>query len=72
MRLRDDIKEIKASNKMFVAANKSGHIYKMKKDEYKKLLRDNITKTYEKSNGKRLRDINFATKKIAEKLSIAD
>ena len=44
----------------------------MEKDEYKKLLQDNITKTYKKSNGKKLRDINFAAKKIAEKLSIAD
>ena len=72
MRLRDDIKEIKVSNKMFVSADKSRHIYKMEKDEYKKLLQDNITKTYKKSNGKKLRDINFAAKKIAEKLSIAD
>ena len=72
MKLRDDIKEIKASNKVFVSADKSRHIYKMEKDEYKKLLQDNITKTYKKSNGKKLRDINFAAKKIAEKLSIAD
>ena len=72
MKLRDDIEEIKASNKVFVSADKSRHIYKMEKDEYKKLLQDNITKTYKKSNGKKLRDINFAAKKIAEKLSIAD
>ena len=71
MRLRDD-KEIKASSKMFVSADKSRHSYKMEKDEYKKLLQDNITETYKKSNGKKLRDINFAAKKIAEKLSIAD
>ena len=63
MRQRDDIKEIKASNKMFVSANKSRRIYKMKKDKYKKFLRDNITKTYKKSNGKKLREINFVTKK---------
>ena len=62
-RLRDDIKEIKASNKIFVSANKSRHIYKMEKDKYKKLLRDNITKTYKKLKGEKLRDINFATKK---------
>ena len=67
MRLRDDIKEIKASNKMFVSANKSRYFYKMEKDEYKKLLQDNITKTYKKSNGKKLRDINCAAKKKAEK-----
>ena len=64
MRLRDDIKQIKASNMMFVAANKSRHIYKMEEDEYKKLLRNSTTKTYKKSNGKKLRDINFAAKKI--------
>ena len=62
-RLRDDIKEIKASNKIFVSANKSRHIYKMEKDKYKKLLRDNITKTCKKLKGEKLRDINFATKK---------
>ena len=72
MRLRDDIKEIKVSNKMFVSADKSRHIYKMEKDEYNKLLRHNITKTYKKSNGKKLRDINFTATKIAEKLSIVD
>ena len=72
MRLHDDIKDIKASSKMFVSADKSRHIYKMEKDEYKKFLRGNITETYKKSNGKKLRDISFAAKKIAEKLSIAD
>ena len=46
MRLRDDIKEIKASNQMLVLADKSRHINKMEKDEYKKLLQDTITKTY--------------------------
>ena len=70
--LRDDIKEIKASNKRLVSADKSGNIYKIEKDEYKKLLRDNITKTYKKSNGKKLRDINFAAKKLAEKFSVVD
>ena len=72
MRLCDDIKKIEARNKMLVSANKSRYIYKMEKDEYKKLLRDNITKTYKKSNGKKFRDINFAAKKIAEKSSIVD
>ena len=34
-----------------------------KKNEYNKLLQDNIIKTYKKSNSKKLRDINFFTKK---------
>ena len=63
MRLHDDIKENKASSKMFVSADKSRRICKMKKDGYKNLLRDNITKTYKKLNGKKLRDISFAAKK---------
>ena len=68
MRLRDDIKEIKTSNKMFVSANKSRYIYKMGKNEDNKLLGDNITKTYKKWNGEKLRDINFAATKRVEKL----
>ena len=72
MRLRDDIKEIKTSNKMFVSANKSRYIYKMGKNEDNKLLRANITKTCKKSNGKRLRGISFAAKIRAGKLSIVD
>ena len=71
-RLRENIKQIKASNKRIVSANKSRNIYKIEKDEYKKLLRDNITKAYKKSNGKKLRDINFAAKKLVEKFSIVD
>ena len=34
------------------------------------MLRGNITKKYKKSNGKKLRDINFAAKKLVEKFSI--
>ena len=69
MKLCHDVKKIKASNKMFVSADKSRHIYKM--DECNKLLHNNITKTYKKSNAKKLRDIDFAAKEIIEKLSIA-
>ena len=48
IKLRDDINEIKASNKIFVSADKSRHIYKTEKDEYNKMLIDSITKTYKK------------------------
>ena len=53
---------------MFVSANKSRYIYKMGKNEDNKLLGDNITKTYKKWNGEKLRDINFAATKRVEKL----
>ena len=35
---------------MFVAADKTKNIYKMDVDNYRKLLRDNITSTYKKAD----------------------
>ena len=40
--------------------------------DYKKYLVKNITKTYKKSNKARVNSINKDTKKLAEKLKIAD
>ena len=64
MKLLDDIKEIEASNEVFVSVNKSRNIYKMQKDEYNKSFQDKITKICKKSDAKKLKDINFAAKKI--------
>ena len=47
-KLNNDINQIKTSDKVFVAADQSRHIYKMEKDQYKKLLEENSTKTYKK------------------------
>ena len=44
-KLKVEINEIKSSDKIFVAADKSKHIYKMEKQQYTKLLTENITKT---------------------------
>ena len=48
--LQKDIQSINSSNKMFVAADKTKNIYKMDVDNYRKLLRDNITSTYKKAD----------------------
>ena len=45
-KLKEDIIEIRNSNKIFVAADKSRNIYKLEKEDYNKLLHENITKTY--------------------------
>ena len=71
-KLKEDINEIKTSDKVFVAADKSRHIYKMDKQQYAKLLTENVTKTYKKSNISKINNINFTAKKITEKLSIDD
>ena len=44
----------------------------MEKDQYKKLLKENITKTYKKSNKRKISNINWEAKKITEKLSLDD
>ena len=48
--LTEDIKAINSSDKVFVFADKSPNIYKMDKDQYTKVLHENITKTYRKAN----------------------
>ena len=71
-KLKEDINEIKTSDKVFVGADKSRHIYKMDKQQYAKLLTENVTKTYKKSNISKINNINFTAKKITQKLSIDD
>ena len=45
-RLRNDIRSIHSSKKVFVFADKTRNIYEMEKSHYEKLLTDNITKSY--------------------------
>ena len=44
----------------------------MDKADYKKYLRENITRTYKKTAKKKLNAVNKQAKKIAEKLNIDD
>ena len=70
--LKSDIEHVKKSKKIFVFADKSRNIYEVEQEEYKKLLRENITKNYGKSNLTKLYNINKSTKKITEKVPISD
>ena len=70
--LTDDIKAINNSDKVFVSADKSRNIYKMDKEQYTKLLNENITKAYRKTNKNSVNKINKDAKKIAKSLSIDD
>ena len=63
-------KELTLPKKVLVKADKSRNIYQLDKDDYKKYLRENITRTYKKSTKKRLNAVNKKAKKIAEKLNI--
>ena len=44
----------------------------LQQEEYTKLLKENITKTYKKLTRKKLFNINLTAKKITEKLPISD
>ena len=68
----DYIKRINTSEKVLVKEDKSRNNYQLDKDDYKKYLHENITKTYKKSATKRLNAANKQAKKIAEKLNIDD
>ena len=47
-KLKSDIDNTKSSSKIFVPADKLRNIYKLEKDDYYKLLTENMTKTYNK------------------------
>ena len=55
-----------------MSADKSRNIYKMNKEDYEKLIYENITKTYKKTNESKIKTINKSAKKIANRLNLED
>ena len=45
-KLENDIEHIKKSNKIFVFSDKSRNLFEVEQEEYKKLLKENITKSW--------------------------
>ena len=70
--LRNDLNSINKCRNMFIFASKTRNIYETDKDTYLKLLNDNITKTYWKSNNTVYRKINKETKQIANDYEISN
>ena len=70
--LKKDISEIQKCEKVLIPADKSRNIYKMERADYDKLLHDNITKTYKKSDQRKINNINRDVKKIAVDLDLED
>ena len=71
-KMNEDIKNINKTKELLIYADKSSNIYIMIKEDYKKHLVNNITKTYKKSNRNKINSINRDAKKIAKKLQIDD
>ena len=70
--LKKDFQEIRQTNQLFVSAGKSRSIYKMNKEDHEKLMHENITKTYKKTNESKIKTINKSAKKIANRQDLED
>ena len=57
---------------IFLPADKTTNMYEMPPDNYKKLLYENITKTYKKSTSRLEKSINMEAKYIAKKIKLDD
>ena len=70
--LNNDVNLIKRSNKVFVPADKTTNMYQLDPEQYDKLLLENITKEYKKTNKEELRKVNLEACKIATKINLQD
>ena len=71
-RLTRDRKDIQESSKIFVPADKSTNMYKMSAENYKNLLRSNVTANYKKADADTKRKIDLDAKEIATDLKLDD
>ena len=68
--LARDIDKIKKSRNIFVPADKTTNMYELAVYNYKKLLTDNVTSTYQKAETSTLGQINTEAKAIAQDLKL--
>lgn len=69
-KLDKDINKMKRSTKAFIPADKTRNHYTLDKQQYKKLLHDNITKAYKKADNNITDNLNKEAKQLSEKLKI--
>ena len=71
--LNKDINMINKDPFLFIPEDKTNNLYKVSnKDTYSKLLRDNITKSYKRSNVNLINNINIEVNTIRAELKIDD
>ena len=68
--MKEDISSINSSPDVFIFADKTNNIYKALPEQYKKFLKENVTKTYKKSTERLEKSINLEAKNIAKKLDL--
>ena len=70
--MKEDVSSINSSTEVLIFADKTNNIYKATPEQYKKFLKDNVTKTYQKSSDLLEKSINMEIKQIAKKLELSD
>ena len=70
--MKADIKSIKRSKNIYIFADKTNNLHETDAENYSKLLINNISKTYKKSDSAIFNKINREAKNIAEKNDIAE
>ena len=71
-KLSSDIKRMKSNDNLLIQANKSRNIYLISKDTYTKHVPETVTKTYKQCSRRKVKNINYNPKLIAQELSIDD
>ena len=68
--MKDGINKIKSSLNVFISADKTTNMYELTPKQYKKLLRNNVTKTYRKAPPRLEKATNLEAKEIAQNISL--
>ena len=71
-RLNEDAKKIRRSPNLLVSADKTTNLYSVSKQEYEKLLVENITKSYMKAGDNVIKSVKDEAKKIAKSIKLDD
>ena len=67
-----EIKKLRKPGKVVVPADKTTNLYLLDADKYEKLVTDNVTQNYRKSDSGRKDDINLGSAAIARSLDLVD
>ena len=64
--------DIKKPNSLLILADKTTNYYAMNTTAYNKMIKENVTKTYKKSNAKVVEKLNAQSAKITKHLNLDD
>ena len=70
--MKEDLKLINSSKNIFLLADKTQNFYEIKKEDYEKIVHENVTKKYKKANMSLPKRINREARKIAKTFDVAD